>query len=622
MISQKSCTYKIAFLSTISILAIVLVVGLSYWQEIQKNREFESKISSRVVGSLIADQIAQGVKLGIPLEKLVGVPEYLKSNFKAIDHIAKISITNNSGEAIWTLKANRNLSLFNSISVPINVDKIKIAAVEVTLYDDKLSTLFSNSAITLGLLLLGILFISYFTFVHSWFSGQVLRNSAIYETISHILSGDFSKIYLAGKRRSFDLRLQMMSQGIKKVNESAVRLRRLTESLLRTEPDENHRLKLYKIMDAGEADNRFIGNSPAIIRYLPIIYQVRFVFLLTGISAAELVYVMPIGSVELSYLWRFIAVFLGLPLGACIAQHSRFSLATITIFAGSVLSIILFLLAFFYESMTLEIIVLILLLIGGKACGMILNNSKAALSIAQYSPNFKVYSKSDHYDWLYFLYGLIWIGPTSAVILLNIFPFTFAILIILIPSLSLIFLPLKWLSVRSVWQSVPANSKIVLTEKFFFKWKKLILDRNFFSVLLLGILLGVYWTKLSIDKVEVDSLILFSTFTGLGLLISFEKNIAFSYKILILMFSLFLLYFKNTFLFALGIGIYLNLARPVFSMFYKNEIIFLVNIILGLLIGFIAFTVMSYFSNLNIHNIYIVLLSAVYLFYSFTLEKE
>ena len=432
----------------------------SHHAQMKEMREQAAQTRARLMAQSIGQNLAQAMSVGIPLHKLVGVPEFLERWQKKHPEVTHIAVHDDQGNALWQSHSAESPSSDTPITTGISellANGMTRASVSLQMQSDS----FEDPRRALTLLGPAILLISSLAYLAAHFScaqGPWLRNHGFRIIARWAARGDYRRLLVLSQHKSFDLRVQELAHAMRRVHERMARMRQLISSLRRTEPQQLRRDYLDQILKKTIDKDHFTDNEPKIVQLVAVQSQSRWMALLLCLGAIS----------PLAFSLRF------LPYASSNAEHWDQALpaASLAFFilaaaAGSGLSARLRIstLSVLLLSNTALALPLLALVLGSEIhpCWIAIWNgcfagaAMAACTCAQTHPD-------QHPEFVHTQplasgavllawWGcLLWLAPALGYYAYEAFPNTLAELALLLPIICVLFFATRWDVAHSPWR--------------------------------------------------------------------------------------------------------------------------------------------------------------------------
>ncbi len=255
-------------------------------REMQTLRAQAAQARAQLIAQAIGQRLANATAAGIPLDQLVGVPEFLDRWHASHPEIAHIAVHGLDGRQLWTghgppLAATPDVSAGSAAVIAADVAQ---ARVRLQVHNGSRQ----GAAQRLGQLAPAVLLVSALAYVGALFAcaqGPWLRNHGLRTMARWALRGDYRRLLVLPQRQPFDLRVQDVAQSMRNIHERAMRLRLLIGSLRRTEPQQLRRDYLDQVLQQTEGRDRFADPEPDIVRLVAVQSQSLWMALLLCLGA-------------------------------------------------------------------------------------------------------------------------------------------------------------------------------------------------------------------------------------------------------------------------------------------------------------------------------------------------
>ncbi len=281
--------------------AAVVLLGLAaaflayvHGNQMHELREQAVQTRARLMAQSISQRLAHATNTGIPLAKLVGVPEFLDHWKKTHPEVAHIAVHSPQGQALWRSHADAGLTdtAMTTGHAELTQDSAVRARISVQLQSSDMQDL-GKAAVWL---VPAVLLLSALAFLAARFAGAQgprLRNHGLRIMVHWATLGDYRRLLVLPQRKHFDLRVQELAQAMRSVHERMARTRQLIGSLRRTEPQQLRRDYLDQILKETESSDLFTDDPPQVVRLVAAQAQSLWIAMLLSLGAVSpLTYVL------------------------------------------------------------------------------------------------------------------------------------------------------------------------------------------------------------------------------------------------------------------------------------------------------------------------------------------
>ncbi len=297
MTAQRNRHWTAVFLGCTAVVLLGLAaafLSLIHNHQMHEMREQAAQTHARLMAQSISERLAHATSTGIPLAKLVGVPEFLDRWQKTHPEVTHIGVYDIQGQALWSSHAAED-----PIDSPVITGRSELvhdgavrARVRLQLQSGSIDGL--GKAATL--LVPAVLLISALAYLAARFAcaqGPWLRNHGLRMVARWAARGDYRRLLVLPQRKHFDLRAQEVTHAMRSVHERMARIRQLIGSLRRTEPQQLRRDYLDQILKETEGNDLFTHADPVIVRLVAAQSQSLWIALLLCLgTVGPLTYVL------------------------------------------------------------------------------------------------------------------------------------------------------------------------------------------------------------------------------------------------------------------------------------------------------------------------------------------
>lgn len=252
----------------------------------QALRAQAAQTRAQLMAQSIAQRLADAAHAGIPLQQLVGMPQFL-AHWQALHpDIAWIAVDDARGRVLWHSPAGDPLPQHETSTGNAGVAPAGTVEARVRLQLRHAGA--RGSGRMLGQLAPAVLLMSVLAWLGAHFAcaqGPWLRNHGVRLMARWAMRGDYRRLLYLPQRKPFDLRLQELAQAMRQVHERMARMRLLTGSLRRTEPQRLRRDYLDQVLQQAEGRDRFASTDPDSVRLVAVQSQSLWMALLLSLGA-------------------------------------------------------------------------------------------------------------------------------------------------------------------------------------------------------------------------------------------------------------------------------------------------------------------------------------------------
>lgn len=278
--------------------ALLLVLATAFLSQVhhsqmQAARAQAAQTRAQLMAQSIGQRLEHATAAGIPLHELVGVPEFLDRWSRSHPEVTRIAVHDMQGRLLWISHSHSAApSEVGTGNADVAPAGFALARVSLQLQADSLH----RADQRLALLIPALLLCSALAYLGAFFAcaqGPWLRNHGMRLIARWVALGDYRRLLVLPQRKPFDLRVQEVANGMRRVHERVTRMRLLIGSLRRTEPQQSRRDYLDQILQQVEGQDRFADKELAIVRLVAVQAQSMWMGLLLCLGAlAPLTYAL------------------------------------------------------------------------------------------------------------------------------------------------------------------------------------------------------------------------------------------------------------------------------------------------------------------------------------------
>lgn len=281
--------------------AAVVLLGLAaaflayiHSNQMHELREQAVQTRARLMAQSISQRLTHATATGIPLAKLVGVPEFLDRWKKTHPEVMHIAVYSPQGQALWRSHADADLT--DTAMTTAHAELMQDGTVQASVSVQLQSSHMEDRGMAAVWLVPAVLLLSTLAYLAAHFAntqGPQLRNHGLRVMVRWATQGDYRRLLVLPQRKHFDLRVQELTQAMRNVHERMARTRQLIGSLRRTEPQQLRRDYLDQILKETESDDHFADAEPQVLRLVAAQSQSLWIALLLCLGAVSpLTYVL------------------------------------------------------------------------------------------------------------------------------------------------------------------------------------------------------------------------------------------------------------------------------------------------------------------------------------------
>lgn len=275
--------------------AAVVLLGLAaaflayvHGKQMHELREQAVQTRARLMAQSISQRLTHATDTGIPLAKLVGVPEFLDRWKKTHPEVTHIAVYSPQGQALWRshVDAGQSDTAMTTGHAELMQDGAARARVSVQLQSSDMEDL-GKAAVWLVPAVLLLSALAYLAARFADAQGPRLRNHGLRMVVHWATLGDYRRLLVLPQRKHFDLRVQELTQAMRGVHERMARTRQLIGSLRRTEPQQLRRDYLDQILKETESTDLFTDDQPKVLRLVAAQAQSLWIAMLLCLGAVS-----------------------------------------------------------------------------------------------------------------------------------------------------------------------------------------------------------------------------------------------------------------------------------------------------------------------------------------------
>lgn len=254
--------------------------------QMQTLRAQAAQTRAQLMAQSIGQRLADATAAGIPLQQLVGVVPFLARWQAQHPDIAAIAIDDAQGRLLWHSPAGDTPSREGTSTGHAEVAPAGTLQARVRLQLRHADA--QDPVRMVGQLAPAVLLVSVLAWIGARFAcaqGPWLRNHGVRVTARWAIRGDYRRLLFLPQHKSFDLRVQEIAQAMRQVHERMARMRLLTGSLRRTEPQQMRRDYLDQVLQQAEGQDRFAHTEPDSVRLVAVQSQSLWMALLLSMGA-------------------------------------------------------------------------------------------------------------------------------------------------------------------------------------------------------------------------------------------------------------------------------------------------------------------------------------------------
>ncbi|MCU4121726.1 hypothetical protein N8A90_21860 [Variovorax sp. N23] len=255
---------------------LALALSVHAYLLLAGSRTAGDEARGRLIAQSVAQRVVRAESLGIPLHRLVGMPELLRQRLDAYPDVESIVVNDEMRRQLWRSDPRPDRLLKGRLSLlalpdavveePIALSTGQTGSVRLTMRGPDLASFMASVALPLTL---GCAFFAAMGWLAAWaafVTTRRTRDRAVRLAIRDIDAGRYDRLTITLQRRDFDRRVQQLARGVRAVHETLERARRVVGSLRRTEPHPARRKWLDQLLASAEAGGRFAATTPQLRR--------------------------------------------------------------------------------------------------------------------------------------------------------------------------------------------------------------------------------------------------------------------------------------------------------------------------------------------------------------------
>ncbi|MEI8396454.1 MAG: hypothetical protein WCF85_17100 [Rhodospirillaceae bacterium] len=245
---MKPRTIKTGRLVLLVVALLALSNGLMAWRALETFDHVARPGFSReaeIVGTTLAEQIARALELGVPIDRLVGMTEFLEPALSAHPSFAYLIMTDTAGRQLYAVGVARSLELINT-AVPISTEGEVRGWLNLGVRDrgsDTLTAGILSDILTLFAVLLIATIALLLLMTERWIKAPL---RAVEHLTGRIAEGDWSTNPLHGGTGEAGAYLAAVNATLNRVNEHRRRLSWKAAYVIDREPE--HERSVQRIM--------------------------------------------------------------------------------------------------------------------------------------------------------------------------------------------------------------------------------------------------------------------------------------------------------------------------------------------------------------------------------------
>jgi len=308
---------KTIIITMLSSLFMALILFNFHTNVQEKTLQFEMDNRSRAVGISIINVFEHALKLGIPFNEMVNVPEFLNNNMKNANELGYITITDANGELIYHTNNFKNSirGSFKRFSLSVASDEETLPAYNISNFHNVPLRIKTNNE-TVGYLHLGvsqsitsahindvyydimtILFVSLivgFEFLIFLFRNSVtIPITNLVNLMKRITIFDYTTTAIIITRDAIGELIKCLNEFIEYITATAKRLRNEAKTIEKNYPDKDRLLMINETIHEIKEKYTFAKNTPVREPVRPIIENLRLPAFLIILAETVLVTILP-----------------------------------------------------------------------------------------------------------------------------------------------------------------------------------------------------------------------------------------------------------------------------------------------------------------------------------------
>lgn len=260
----------------------------------------EAQGRARLVISAVTAQIQRAVDLDIPVRELVGISALFEQNVQGFPDLLRLELRDASGLLLYEAGHPQAEIALLAIEMPLRYQGSVAGQIVVFWKSPKLSDFIRESWLPLvALLAFG------FTLAREALRMAVAcypasRDALVRQACARIGMGEIGFAIASTGRRDHDARPQWLAARLRHVREQFQRLERITQSLLRTEPEVQMRLELERGLQEARGDDQLQAQAMVWLTGTGVLARQRWHGVLLGL-VIWLPLMLPMGGVLLPF---------------------------------------------------------------------------------------------------------------------------------------------------------------------------------------------------------------------------------------------------------------------------------------------------------------------------------
>lgn len=251
------------YLALVGLLLLLLATAFSATLAMQQLRSIahtEAEVRAQRVADSLAGRIGRALRLGVPLEELVGVPFLFGQRMQQTPGITGLALVDTAERILWLQEPGQSFaerqpmlpnvqqllpSGLRAVAPVYAADANSPSARVVVVWQDLgTGSLLGKSLLPLLAWPVSMAALAALALQRSLHKGRKRRSAILAHAVEKVMSGDFSQPLPVLRRHDFDSRPAWLSAQLRHVNEQHLRITRLHHSLRQTEPDAGRRSAL------------------------------------------------------------------------------------------------------------------------------------------------------------------------------------------------------------------------------------------------------------------------------------------------------------------------------------------------------------------------------------------
>ena len=226
-------------------------------------RRHEQQLRASVIADALAASIGRALAYDIPMNRLAGIDTVFAARMRDSGDIVRIVLTDPAGQVV--AERNGNVGDGEAVTPVIAaIEKNAAALGQVSVYfvPATLLDVVAFPSSVGGIVLIVAMMLARGGIRYSVRRGAEAREEALLVMSRRIANADFTATVRETSPRSFDMRVSWLAVQIRDLNERRLRLQRLVDSLLHTEPELEERQRLTALVTEATQGIQFAPVKP------------------------------------------------------------------------------------------------------------------------------------------------------------------------------------------------------------------------------------------------------------------------------------------------------------------------------------------------------------------------